>query len=545
MQPKNKPSTSFFGSNFVKDLVPKDIPLLQINELIDWNSIRLILLSDSNNEPIIYSTTGRPAWDPLTIFKMLFLQVYHPASDKKVEERAMTDLSYRLFLDIPFPAPIPDDTTLVRYRSKWGDEKVNQVMKEINKQIQNSGFLRIKDGVVGDTTHQIANIQKPTARILLLRVFNAFLQDWNDFNQLYFTDASKDMLNDLILAFDVFKATEDSNRKLAGNNRTERFSNVVNHIIGVLDKFYTFNQEYFSLIGNIDSWSLVISKYDLLRKIISENTEIKDDNVIQTKGNRKIISEVDIDARSGQKSKEKKFTGYKVATLRSITGYTLEVQTIPGDVPDMNLAPDLVKSAIDEYNEIPDQAGFDKGFDSIQNRLNLHELGVQPGIEFRQMGNSRNKNLFPNTDFTMDLEIMQVTCPDGKTTTKCRSLNNPDRYVFKFSKSQCLDCSLNNQCTTNKTGRTVQFSYYPELIDKDKKFLESDQYEIIRKARWGQEADYGIGKRAHGLSKTRYHGIKKISLLNTMIFLVMNVKRFTKQCLNAEYTRGIRGHSVS
>ena len=118
MKPKNTSSSSFFGSNFVKDLVPKDIPLLQINEQIDWNPIRLILSKNSDNKPIIYSTTGRPAWDPIIIFKLLFLQIYHPASDKKVEERAMTDLSYRLFLDIPFPSPVPDDTTLVRYRSK-------------------------------------------------------------------------------------------------------------------------------------------------------------------------------------------------------------------------------------------------------------------------------------------------------------------------------------------------------------------------------------------------------------------------------------------
>lgn len=545
MKPKYSSSSSFFGSNFIKDFVPKDIPLLIINEQIDWNPIRSILLTDSNNNPIIYSTTGRPAWDPITIFKMFFLQIYHPASDKKVEERAMTDLSYRLFLDIPFPSPVPDDTTLVRYRSKWGDEKINQVMKEINRQIQVSGFLRIQEGVVGDTTHQIANIQKPTARVLLLRVFNSFLQEWNNFNQNYFTDSRTNMVDDLILSFDVFKATEEANRKLIDSDRKERFANVITHISGVLDIFYLFHQNNLNLIDDKEEWSLVFNKYNLLRKIISENTEIKDEEIVQTKGNRKIISEVDEDARSGQKSKDKKFTGYKVATVRSISGYTLDVQTRPGDVSDMKLAPELLKNVVEEYNEIPDQAGFDKGFDSIENRLEIHSLGIQPGIEFRQMGNSRNANHFPNTEFILDLELLQVTCPAGNVTTKYTPLHDPERYQFKFLKAQCLDCPLYNQCSTNQTGRTVQFSFYQELIDNDTKYLESDQYEIIRKARWGQEADYGIGKRAHCLTKTRYHGIKKISLFNRMIFIVMNVKRYIKDLFITGKTGGVRGHSVS
>jgi len=545
MKPKNKSSTSFFGTEFVMDLVPRNLPLLQIKEQIDWNSIRLILLTDNNSEPIMYSTTGRPAWDPLIIFKMLFLQIYHPASDKKVEERALTDLSYRLFLDIPFPSPVPDDTTLVRYRKKWGEEKIQQVFKEINKQFQVAGLLQIESGVVGDTTHQSANIQKPTARVLLLRVFKAFIHEWNDFNQLYLPESLKNMVNDLILAFDVFMATEDSNRKLLKNNRKERFANVVNHITGVLDKFYEFHQHNYSLIGGIDQWKLVFDKYSLLRRIISENTEIKENDVVQTKGNRKIISDVDVDARSGQKSKIKKFTGYKIATVRSKTGFTLGVQTIPGDVPDMNLAPELIKNVIQDYGQVPEQAAFDKGFDSIKNRLNMHSLGVQPGIEFRQMVNSRNKGLFTNTDFSINLVLLQTICPAGEISSRYSLLHNPDRYVFKFSKDQCLECSLYNQCTTNKTGRTVQFSVYKELIDRDKEYLDSEAYETMRKARWGQEADYGICKRTHGLSKTRYHGIKNISLSNCMVFLVHNVKRFVKQIFTAENTRGIRGHSVS
>ncbi|MHA1450923.1 MAG: transposase, partial [Candidatus Hodarchaeales archaeon] len=111
---------------------------------------------------------------------MLFLQRWHPASDRKVEERAFMDISYRFFLKLPFPAPVPDATTLSRYRTLWGDDKIKQVFKNIYRQIQSHGFARVRPGLVGDTTHQHASIQKPTARQLLLDGFvkfiNAFVQ---------------------------------------------------------------------------------------------------------------------------------------------------------------------------------------------------------------------------------------------------------------------------------------------------------------------------------------------------------------------------------
>ncbi|MHA1367362.1 MAG: transposase [Candidatus Heimdallarchaeota archaeon] len=544
MKPKEDYLKTFFAEKVIRNFIPKNLSLLKINKVIDWNPIREILLTDNNDEPVIYSTVGRPAWDPLVIFKMLFLQNYHPASDIKVEERAMTDLSYRLFLKIPFPSPVPDATTLVRYRKKWGENKIRQVMVEINKQIQAAGYLKIQEGVVGDTTHQVANISKPTARELLLRVFQKFLQEWNDFNQLYLPNNSKDMVKNLLLAFDVFKATEESNRRLPTSNRRERFANVVNHITSVLDSFYAFHQSNFALIGNMEEWIFVFNRYNLLRKIIAENTKLKENEFLQTKGNRKIISDVDVDARSGQKSKSNKYTGYKIATIRTTSGFNINIQTVSGEVSDMNLAPEMLGRVITDYNIVPDQAAFDKGFDSTENRVKMHSMGIQPGIEFRNFGNSRNTKLFTNTDFKVNLKEMQAICPAGKVSSSHYLLHNPERYMFKFSKDQCSSCGLYNQCTTNKTGRTIQISYYKELIDKDKEYLNSKEYEKLRKTRWGQEADYGICKRTLNLAKTKYHGIKKVAMANCLIFLVFNVKRFVKQVTKTRKLGGIRGHSV-
>ena len=150
-KPKEKKTASFFNCAIISTLISKENELKQIDKVINWETIEPLLDSDGSGNKIIYSVTGRPAWKPIIIFKMLFLGILHNESDNKVEERAKTDLAYRLFLGIDFPDPIPDETTLSRYRSFWGEEKLKSINKTLIEEVQSAGYLKIKEGVVGDT----------------------------------------------------------------------------------------------------------------------------------------------------------------------------------------------------------------------------------------------------------------------------------------------------------------------------------------------------------------------------------------------------------
>ena len=177
MKPKFEPVSTFYGTPLYNIVIPENDFFRLLLITIDWKSIRKSLMTDAEGNPIVYSHTGRPAWDPLVIFKMLFLQRYHPASDAKVEQRAKTDLVYRFFLQLPIPEPIPDESTLSLYRNKWGEKKITQLNQNIFKQIQRFGFASVRDGVVGDTTHQHACIHKPSARVLILTCFEKWMQE--------------------------------------------------------------------------------------------------------------------------------------------------------------------------------------------------------------------------------------------------------------------------------------------------------------------------------------------------------------------------------
>ncbi len=528
MKPKSKPSSTFFGTNIIKQFLSEDHPLVQLKTIIDWVSIRNELMTNANGEPINYSHLGRPAWDPLVIFKMLFLQIWHPASDYKVEERATTDLAYRFFLDVPFPKSVPDETTLSRYRSSWGEIKIQQLNKNIISQIQSKGLAKIEPGIVCDITHQLAPIQKPTARMLLLKCFQKFLSELELFANNYPTIIQQKQISPLTIAYKIWYNQYEKEIKEKSLSKEERFSELIQFILKVNKAFSRIINSIPEDIKETLEWESVMVWYNRLQQLISENVVMDENKISQRKKGRKIISLTDPEARAGQKSAKNKFIGHKVAVARTTDGFFLETQTIPGDQNDCPQAPNLLDTVVQFFGTTPEIAGFDKGFDSVENRLHLHSLDIQPAIEFKSMGNPRNPGLFERNDFIIDLTAMTATCPANNTTNSYISIANPDCYKFQFLSEWCSSCILRSNCTTNKTGRTIQISHYSEMLEHDNIFLQTNEYKEIRKCRWGLEGDFGWAKKYHQLNKTRYLGLKKSGFYNRMIFLVLNVKRLLK-----------------
>jgi transposase len=529
MKPKSKKVSTFYGESLYDLVIPKDHFFRLLLTTIDWPSIRKELMTDTEGKPIVYSHTGRPAWDPLIIFKMLFLQRYHMASDAKIEERAKTDLTYRFFLRVPIPESVPDESTLSLYRTRWGDKKIDQIYTNIFIQIQRFGFANVKEGIVGDITHQQANIQKPTARVLILTCFEKWLKEIQRLSEQFpklFTQKNCQKLVFATTAWLVVYREQISRKELL---RKERLTLLVQKILEV-------QQQVSVLIGDsipkrvISSaeWQAYLKRKTTLLQILGENVTISEKEITQKKGQRKIISLVDPEARSGYKTKKKRFTGYKVATTMTIDGFHPSVETLPGNESDMTMALPMVRKVIANAKEVPKTMCLDLGFNSVKNRRALHHLGVQPGIELEQRLNPRNPGLFSTGDFSFDFQALTVTCPAKQTTTKVTRNAQTETFLFRFPKRLCDDCSLRTNCTTSQTGRTVQFSQHVQLLTQDRAFLQTEQYEIGRKARWRLEGRYGTGKGGHSLAKTPYHGLRKANFHNLMVFIVLNLKKFIK-----------------
>ena len=529
MKPQPEYFSTFFGKPLYDAAIPKDNFFRLLLITINWDAIRNQLMTDVDEKPIEYSLTGRPAYDPVIIFKMLLLQFYHPASDAKLEERANTDLAYRLFLGIPIPGKIPDESTLSRYRTLWGEAKIKQISDEIFLQIQAFGFANVEEGIVGDTTHQYANIQKPTARELIFLSFENMMKSFYNLGEKFTKHFDRQKIIDLKQSTTDWIATYQTKIRNKELTRSERFDLLVKKVTETQNYVQTLLSEtYPTNLTSSQEWITFIREQLLLSKILEENVEEEEHHYKQKLGKRKIISRTDPDARSGQKSKNNRFTGYKVSPSMTMDRFFPNVETIPGNEPDAFQGPVFVEEIIKMTGEKPISIGLDLGFNSVQNRQYFHNQGIQPGIEFNRPTNPRNPGKFSSNAFYFELDTMTAECPAGHTSSTYTINKDNETYLFRFPKLICDHCSLRKQCTTSKNGRTVNFSFHTQMLTKDKEFLQTEIYERLRKARWGEESTFGTAKQSHGLIKTRYHGIRKVSFQNRIIYIVLNLKRLIK-----------------
>ena len=85
--------------------------LERITGLIDWSRIDGLL------EGIYASATGRPAYPPLVLLKVLLLQGWYGLSDPGMEEALGDRLSFRRFVGLGLEEAVPDHSTISRFRT--------------------------------------------------------------------------------------------------------------------------------------------------------------------------------------------------------------------------------------------------------------------------------------------------------------------------------------------------------------------------------------------------------------------------------------------
>lgn len=137
-------------------LVPQDHLLRHIDRYIDFSFIR------PKVEHLYCKDNGRPALDPVTLFKMLFIgYLFGIRSERRLVREIEVNVAYRWFLGLRLTDKVPDASTLSQNRRRrFRDTSVHQeIFDEVVEQA-------ITHGLVGgrvlytDSTHLKANANK-------------------------------------------------------------------------------------------------------------------------------------------------------------------------------------------------------------------------------------------------------------------------------------------------------------------------------------------------------------------------------------------------
>lgn len=140
----------------IDSLVPVGHLLRKIDRVVDFSFIR------ERVKDLYCTDNGRPAIDPVVLFKMMFLgYLYGIRSERQLVQEIQVNVAYRWFLGMTLTEKVPDSSTLSQNRRRRFREST--IYQEIFDEIVLQAMKRrLVDGKVlyTDSTHLKANANK-------------------------------------------------------------------------------------------------------------------------------------------------------------------------------------------------------------------------------------------------------------------------------------------------------------------------------------------------------------------------------------------------
>jgi IS5 family transposase len=472
---KKDPQGRFFDHYVYERHLPSDHELVRINHEVDFSFV------EEETRDLYEEAMGRPSWPPEVLFRMLFLEYYSNLSDVQVSEQCVYNFLYRWFAGLKVGEATPDDTTLVVFRKRLGQERVERLFNQMIKQAKAKGLLVGRRKIL-DATHIIANVAIPST-VGLLR------------------QARKKVLREIEKKYPVCaKQLEETygGGDSQGRKATEE-----------------------ELVKEVELTQALFS--EAKGKYTEGTDQIITEMERMLYGEEKIASLVDPDARWGYKDEDHPFCGYKAHVGCDESEIVTSVDLLSGN--ENEGAENNVRSLLEKERGQGMEHGAvvaDALYDSAENRKTIHEEKTAEGEPVKAYIPSRQKE--KNLDrFRYEMKRDRVICP-AKQVSIGKSPHEQG-YLYYFSVESCRDCPYREDCPPLNEGRVRVFvseDYQLKLLDENPERREALKKRPIIERR------FGAGKKWHGLGRARYCGNAKVAIQAIMTFLVMNVKRMVK-----------------
>jgi len=457
-------------------LIPKDHELRKINELVDFEFIY-----DELKDKYCHND-GREAIDPVRLFKYLLLKAMHPLSDRDLVERVKTDLAFKFFLEMAPEEDVIDPSLLSKFRRQRLVD-VDLLDKLITKTVEiamEQGVLKSKTIMI-DATHTASrfNKKKPTE---ILRTYSKAVRK------------------------EVYRMDESIKELLPEKTKTDDLEQ---------EKEYT--QKLIDVVENqpISQLPNISQKVNLLKEKLED---------IQNK----IVESFDEEARTGHKSQEDSFLGFKThvaMTDERIITAAVVTSGEKGDGPQFQtLIEKTTQNGVDVEEGIADAA-----YSSQENM----EFSEKNGITLYSKLNSsvshgKRKDAW---DFNKDAD--SIVCPAGhlpksKYIKKKQKKENA-ALVYCFDIKKCKECPFRKTCyKEGAKTRTYQVAILTPEQEKQKAFEQTKAFKEKAKERYMIEAKNAEMKTRHGYEETIGTGLFGMTLQAATTIFAVNMKRIIK-----------------
>jgi len=279
----------------------------------------------------------------------------------------------------------------------------------------------------------------------------------------------------------------------------------------------------------IDTRSLKVQLQESYKKLearLEEKSESLDSSRRYVKQNSRYISTTDPDAAIVNRGKPKlSYQVHRAVDERSevITA----TKTTAGDVNEAHVMVPLLEGHHANTGRKADTVVGDSKYGTIDNFLACHDLGIQahmPDIGEFSAKRTEKLGIFSEEVFEYDLQSDTYRCPGGNRL-KPKSLHfHRQSRDYAASKKICAECGLREQCTKNKSGRTIKRHLRQEDLDRMREASRSARAKRDIKVRQHlMERSYARGT-LYGFDWARWRGLWQVQIQEYLISGVQNIQ---------------------
>jgi IS5 family transposase len=464
------PQQSFIDNELFERMVPKDHPLVKINQSIDFSFVA----AETDN---LYSKSmGRPGWPPEILFRILYLEYWANLSDVQVCRDLQYNVLYRWFCKLDFYDATPDDTTLVVFRRKLKEANLHEkFLNQIVAQAKEKKLLGGRWAIVDGT--KIRTFAATRGHINFLRHGR----------------------------HKIFAAAVNACPELSADNDLK---SLLKHV----DDSSVPNHDALAAAER-DKGILLLEK---LRDIEDNKTQELISLFESALSDDGTCSFVDPDARWGHQKANEPFCGYKTVAACDESGIVTAASVVPGNESELPQAFEVMDKVKD--NDIKPKAfAADAGYESNKLKCDLIEDNIQPYVP------GRNRPITQAADFILNSKSEILYCPMNKKSVGRTAQKKG--YTYYFSTSDCRYCPIKDQCLTDNQLKYGRKQIFVDPLTEKHRPRGMKQASRIRKT---IERVFGDAKYWHDMEQSRYVGLAGTTFHVFMTFIVVNTKKMSK-----------------
>lgn len=454
-------------------VVPKDHLLRRLNDLCGNFDF---IFDELKNK--YCQDNGRMASDPRMLFKYLMLKVIYNLSDVDVVEHSRYDMSYKYFLGLAPEDSVIEPSTLCKFRKqRLKDENLldSLISRSVRIAIDN-GLIKSKDIIV-DSTHTYSR-SNPQVPVDVLQQRSKELR-----RTIYGIDES---------------AKDSMPQKYEGSD---------------LQKEMAYIDELVEHVSKLPSSAMpaVAEKLNLLKET---SEDVRDHYDVSKDG----------DARTGHKTKDSSFFGYKTHIAINQERIITAAVVTSGEKDDGSQMQTLIDKSIENGMDVKTIIG-DGAYCSKEN------LEESQGKEITVISkvNALVREGHSDDRFTFNKDAGMYVCPAGHMAIRKYITKDNTIEVYKFDVRKCVVCKMRETCFKyGQEHKSFSVCHRTEIQKKQMALQETDEFRQKYRTRYKIEAKNSDLKNNYGYGRAESYGLEAMTLQGAVTMFACNMRRIVR-----------------